>query len=379
MKKQEVKVTLKKHNKHTHLQKPNGGKFHLNEFGFIGAPCGLIQNLSKAIAKENQEFKLAYVDADHGESETQNVFFNNYTDKISSHNLLFNSDNIEYEFRNHFLSADAVLINANHFNAEKQIVLINNKKKESLSRKLERLNNVICFVLDEGMNDLHDYLKSHLPNYKTIPIFKISQVKEISEFIKNSILKNIPKIKGLLLAGGKSQRMGRDKTLIEYHGRSQKDYMMDLLSGHCESNYISLAEKSEEIYPVIEDQFKGLGPYGGILSAFRNDPNSAWLTIAADIPLLNDETLKQLVEGRNTSAYATCFHNPETNFPEPLITIWEPRIYPRLLNFLSLGYSCPRKALINSEIEELQISNSDYLLNANTPEEVEMIKSKINS
>ncbi len=377
MRKQEERVTSKKHSKHSHLQKPIGGKIHRNEFGFIGAPCGLIQNLAKEIAKELTEYKLGYVDAEHGESQEQDVFYSNYTDKISSHNLNFKSENIEFEFRKHFLSTDGVLINSNHIAADKQVVIINEKKKESLSRKLDRLTDVICFVLDEGENDIHDYLKLHLTNHQSIPVFKITEIKEISDFIKSSISDNIPKINGLLLAGGKSQRMGHDKTLIDYHGKAQKDYMMEMLSRHCETSFISIAENKGEKFPVIEDEFKGLGPYGGILSAFRYNPNSAWLTIAADIPLLNDDTLKELIKGRNPSAFATCFHNPETSFPEPLITIWEPRMYPRLLNFLSMGYSCPRKALINSEIEELHISNTDILLNANTPMEVEMIKSKI--
>jgi len=76
---------------------------------------------------------------------------------------------------------------------------------------------------------------------------------------------------------------------------------------------------------------------------------------------------------------ATCFHNPETDFPEPLITIWEPRAYPRLLEFLSLGYSCPRKALINSDVQEIDIPDLQLLSNVNTPEELEKLQAEIHA
>ena len=122
-------------------------------------------------------------------------------------------------------------------------------------------------------------------------------------------------------------------------------------------------------YPVLIDSFEGLGPYGAILSAFQKDPNSAWFVIACDQPILDTSILKELLEKRDPSKVATCFHNPETGFPEPLITIWEPKAYARLLSFLSLGYSCPRKVLINSSIHEIKKEQNNFMKNANTPEE----------
>jgi molybdenum cofactor guanylyltransferase len=60
-----------------------------------------------------------------------------------------------------------------------------------------------------------------------------------------------------------------------------------------------------------------------------------------------------------------------------LITIWEPRAYPVLLSFLAQGISCPRKVLINSDIELLDVPNIDALMNVNTPEERALIELKI--
>ena len=110
---------------------------------------------------------------------------------------------------------------------------------------------------------------------------------------------------------------------------------------------------------------------GGILSAQKTYPNVAWLVVACDLPFINTETLKDLIEGRNPFKDATCYLNPEKKWPEPLCTIYEPKSYTRLLQFLALGYSCPRKALFNSNINSLELSNKKALENINYPEEFE--------
>ncbi|NNE30633.1 MAG: NTP transferase domain-containing protein, partial [Saprospiraceae bacterium] len=128
-------------------------------------------------------------------------------------------------------------------------------------------------------------------------------------------------------------------------------------------------EQVKSTYPVVEDSFAGLGPFGGIVSAFRHDPNRAWMTLPCDVPLVDKALLKELASHRNPGKLATCFYNPATEFPEPLITIWEPRAYPVLLQFLSQGYSCPRKVLINSEVEVVKTGQAEKLMNVNTQEE----------
>lgn len=366
-------MSVKGHKKHADMVKPDGGKIHRHEIAILGAPCGLIQELSKEISAQLPHLKVGYLDASHSNKATAGVFKAAYTDMINFHQLTFDSAYVEYEWRSLFSNVDVVLVNGNHFKAEKQLVIINEAKKESLERKLDRLTNVLGFILDEGRNEIHDYLKSDFSQHKVV---KINDLKAIVGLVQNELKQ--PEIKGLVLAGGKSIRMGEDKGLIDYHGIPQREYLAKLLTDFCVETYISTSKEMDSSYPLLKDSFTDMGPYSGILSAFRQDPNAAWLVVATDIPLLDAHVLKQLIDGRNASKVATCFHNPETGFPEPLITLWEPRAYTRLLQFLSMGYSCPRKALINSDIEELQIVNQDALLNANTPQEKDHILGKIN-
>lgn len=166
---------------------------------------------------------------------------------------------------------------------------------------------------------------------------------------------------------------------MEYHGIPQHDYLFQLLSGFVSEAYISChpdrIPTTEN--PVLKDTFLDLGPYSGVLSAFRFNPNVAWLTVACDMPLLNEAVIAQLVSERDPSKVATCFHDPSTGLPEPLLTIWEPKAYPLLLQFLSQGVSCLRKSLINTDSKQLEAIHPEVLRNANTPEEAELLMKQL--
>ena len=64
-------------------------------------------------------------------------------------------------------------------------------------------------------------------------------------------------------------------------------------------------------------------------------------------------------------------------FPEQLITIYGPKSYPVLLQYLAQSYYCPRKMLINSEVEIVEV-NDNLIRNINTPEEYTEAKKELN-
>jgi molybdenum cofactor guanylyltransferase len=186
---------------------------------------------------------------------------------------------------------------------------------------------------------------------------------------------------GLVLAGGKSVRMGYDKSVIQWHSKEQRYYIADLLKTVCDEVFISCrAEQQDQIdsnYKTLVDNYEGAGPVIGILSAFKTISNVAWLVIACDLPLMDTETLQYLIKNRNTTGIATTFKSPFDGLPEPLITIWEPSSYEKLQVHISDGYTCPRKALIRNEaqVKMLTPPNPDALMNANTPEDADKVKS----
>jgi molybdopterin-guanine dinucleotide biosynthesis protein A len=208
---------------------------------------------------------------------------------------------------------------------------------------------------------------------KNATVARFSAFDEITDFFKKQMKAAIPPLKGLVLAGGKSQRMRYDKGLLNYHGKPQREHMGDIISQFCRETYLSCRFDQVDAlaaeYPPLFDTFFDLGPMGALLSAFRSNPNAAWLVAACDLPFLDEKTVNYLVENRNPSAIATAFQSPENEFPEPLIAIWEPKAYPVLFQFLSQGISCPRKVLINSRVHLLEAPEPVALKNVNTPEE----------
>lgn len=191
------------------------------------------------------------------------------------------------------------------------------------------------------------------------------------------------KLNGLVLAGGKSTRMGHDKSVINWHGKEQKYYLADLLQQHCDEVYISCREDQirdiDGSYKTITDKFTDAGPSTGILSALSQDEHAAWLVIACDLPLIDEQTLNNLIAQRAIDKVATTYKSPHDGLPEPLITIWEPKSEEVLLSFKEKGYSCPRKALINSDTKIIEPANPEALINANTPEDAEHVRTIISN
>jgi molybdopterin-guanine dinucleotide biosynthesis protein A len=171
--------------------------------------------------------------------------------------------------------------------------------------------------------------------------------------------------------------MGADKSQLAYHNMPQSDYAVQLLESLGLDTFVSVRAGQEiEKHKSITDAFVGLGPFGAICSAFMKNPNEAYLVLATDLPYISEELLTLLISKRNSKKIATAIKGKAAKFMEPLITIWEPKAYPILLSYLAQGYSCPRKILINSDVEIIEVEDA-LIRNVNTPEEFENVKKEL--
>lgn len=187
---------------------------------------------------------------------------------------------------------------------------------------------------------------------------------------------------GLILSGGKSTRMGNDKGLLNYHGKPQREYLYELAASYCNDVYYSSREDQlssfSEKAKVIVDNNKYRGPFNGIFSAHQRHPKVAWLVLACDLPLLDKVGISELINNRNKNKIATCISSKGSGLPEPLIAIWEPAALVAAQNYFeTVQSSCPRKFLINSDIELVEPSSDDQLYNANSKEDYQWVKGKL--
>lgn len=192
-------------------------------------------------------------------------------------------------------------------------------------------------------------------------------------------------IYGLVLVGGKSERMGRDKALLSYSdGQTQLERTSDLLNAVCNRVFISMrAEQGFELPPNTESCYdtvsEAKGPLCGILSAMAANKEADWLVVACDLPNLNVETLQKLIRSyHEQTPQLTAYRSSHDGLPEPLCAIYPSGIDAELLALSKeLGKSCPRKLLIIKEARLIEQDDPRSLDNVNTSEEfTELLKNK---
>ena len=180
---------------------------------------------------------------------------------------------------------------------------------------------------------------------------------------------------GLVLAGGESKRMGRDKALLERDGQSQLAYLAGLLEDKVERVFVSTrAEQQDDSersrYPRIVDRYKEMGPLAGILSAMDEHPDVDWLVVACDLPNISDETIGHLVKNCSADHPFTAYVSSHDGLPEPLCAIYRAGSTGIIRRFAEEGIHCPRKILIRSDTFLLEQTDPRSLDNINTPDDL---------
>ena len=183
-------------------------------------------------------------------------------------------------------------------------------------------------------------------------------------------------IYGLVLAGGKSRRMGSDKALLMQDGQSQLSRAVALLLRHLPKVYVSArqdqageAERSK--FQQIVDRYDDMGPIAGILSAMDSDSTVSWLVLACDLPNVDDDTIATLIAAHSGEQPFTAYKSSHDGLPEPLCAIYSPASRGTVDDFVADGIVCPRKILIRSDTRLLDQSNPASLDNMNTPKDLE--------
>jgi molybdopterin-guanine dinucleotide biosynthesis protein A len=179
---------------------------------------------------------------------------------------------------------------------------------------------------------------------------------------------------GLVLAGGESRRMGRDKALLDYHGQPMVEWAYRLLARHCARTFVSVraAQAADEVratLPQIVDGAVGAGPIAGIAAAQAAHPDAAWLVVACDLPFLSDATLQYLL-ARRGAQLVTAYRSAHDGLPEPLCAIYEPATRAPILAAIEAGRHCPRKFILGTGVPLVELPEATALDNVNTPEEL---------
>lgn len=132
------------------------------------------------------------------------------------------------------------------------------------------------------------------------------------------------KITAILLAGGKSERMGTDKGLLDLNGKSFIKHICDALQPIVGSNIliVSTNKKYDSLgFPRVEDIIENKGPVGGLYTALMESKTKINLVLSIDVPLVSTELLQWLVENHDETYMVTQTKSEDKT--NPLIGIYD--------------------------------------------------------
>ena len=108
----------------------------------------------------------------------------------------------------------------------------------------------------------------------------------------------LPRVSGVILAGGQSRRMGRDKALLDFDGAPLIARVIERMKQVCPEVIVvanDVGTYARFGAPVIRDVYPGRGSLGGIFSGLQAARAEHVLAVACDLPFLNDALLRYLI------------------------------------------------------------------------------------
>ncbi len=174
----------------------------------------------------------------------------------------------------------------------------------------------------------------------------------------------------IILAGGKSERMGQDKTLMTVRGLPMIACVASQLRPHFDQLLISANDTAKFAFlevTVVADKATGQGPLMGIVSALEASPHDANLVVACDVPYIDMRLVRRLLRdlGPNDVAAPVAADGGV----EPLFAAYRKSALRPLKAALAAGECSVRKALKQCRVVPVDTDLGKPLVNLNTPED----------
>lgn len=205
--------------------------------------------------------------------------------------------------------------------------------------------------LEPQIYELIEYFKIHKLHSKLLLVIRDYLLEDAKKYygmeeavvLSKGFFQSQKELAGLVLCGGQSVRMGRDKAFINYHSKEQYAFVADQMKPFTKNVFISCNSKqqlkiSQDCSCVVDSAtYINAGPMTGVLSAFEQLHDASLLVMGCDYPHFTETDIKALVEAREEGYDVVCYHHPESGYDEPLLAIYENHSASLLLNFYQKG------------------------------------------
>ncbi|HPO11992.1 MAG TPA: molybdenum cofactor guanylyltransferase [Candidatus Hydrogenedentes bacterium] len=174
----------------------------------------------------------------------------------------------------------------------------------------------------------------------------------------------------IVLAGGKSRRMGSDKSLLLFMGKPLIQHICVQVAPHFDELLIAGGKERQLHFlnaRIVPDEISGQGPLRGIASALADSHHDLNFVIACDIPWVNFTLLRNLLREANNCDWVIPI-TAEGHY-EPLFAVYRKSALPGMRQALEEGERRVVGALRHCRVKTVCIPSSDGIKNINTKDD----------
>ena len=186
-------------------------------------------------------------------------------------------------------------------------------------------------------------------------------------------------VTAIILAGGKSSRMGRDKAFLEFRGKTFSEFLIGLVSPMVDEILLVVDDRNK--FPsstpnvkIVEDKIKGQGPLVGIWSGLLEIKNDSAFVLSCDMPLVRTAQLENLRDQDSADADVICFVDAEGR-PQPFPAIYKKGCAGKMDFVIQRGQFAMKdflKKAVVKTVSRAQGISTDFF-NVNTKEDYEFL------
>jgi molybdopterin-guanine dinucleotide biosynthesis protein A len=190
-------------------------------------------------------------------------------------------------------------------------------------------------------------------------------------------------ILGVVACGGKSSRMGTDKSMLQYHGQPQRYVAYTLMETFCDKVVLSVNEQQactvDPVYSFMIDLpiYSHAGPITALLTAFETFPGSAVFLLGCDYPLLQEQTVQQFISICRKENRLAAFYNQPADLYEPLLGYYPAKTASLLTERHSRGQHSLQQFLREQQAVRFIPENAREITSADDPEKYSTIKAEL--
>ncbi len=192
-----------------------------------------------------------------------------------------------------------------------------------------------------------------------------------------SLEKNIT---GIILAGGKSSRMGSEKGLLWLEGKPFIQHIVEALQPVAKEIIIVSSNSEYDTFGLkrIEDIIPECGPIAGLHAGLTNSKTEDNLVVSCDVPLITTSLLRKLLPYKNIDYDVVQFEAEGKTIP--LIALYKKRCVEKCFEFLSKGEKRLSKLVSKFNTKTIAVQEKELFLvkNINTIEDLNTVTNAIN-